>query len=105
MKKKSEGGSDTTLKTSIPVSESTIRNTYMVGKYSNLRSLPRLNVSILDSHSFVSIRQCILQLFGSGKIPENSSHSHVDRIVNISDSKVCKDFYKRAYLANPNVPK
>ena len=56
-KKKKARGVDTTLKTPIPVSDSVIRNTYMVGKYSILWNLPRPNVSLLDSHSYVSIRQ------------------------------------------------
>ena len=60
----------------------------MIGKNSILQNLPRPNVSIVDGHSYVSIRQCILQFFGSGKMPQKVSQSNEDRISNISDSKV-----------------
>ena len=41
--------------------------------------------------------------FGSGKWPESVSPKTVDRIKCISDSKICKEVYERAYIANPNV--
>ena len=41
--------------------------------------------------------------FGSGKWPESVSPKTVDKIKCISDSKICKEVYERAYIANPNV--
>ena len=37
-------------------------------------------------------------------MPQKVSQIHVDRIHNISDSKVCRDVYKRSYITNPGVP-
>lgn len=58
-RKKIEDNIDTPLEISIPITDSSIRNIYMVDKNSILQNLPRPNASMLEGHSYISIRQCI----------------------------------------------
>ena len=47
------------LSSTYPLDESTIRRYYHDGRNSILRNLPQPNVTLIDNHSYVSIRQCI----------------------------------------------
>ena len=48
-----------TTETSIPYTDSGIRNTYIVGQNSISQNLPRPHMSMLKGYSYVSIRQRI----------------------------------------------
>ena len=63
--------------TVIPTTDSALRNIYMVGYSSIWNNLPRPKMCMIDEHSYTSIRQCIVQFFASGKIPQNVSNDEV----------------------------
>lgn len=43
-----------------------------------LQNLPIPNISMLEGNSNILIRQCILQFFGSGKLPKKVLQTHPD---------------------------
>ena len=98
-----DDNNEPTFETTIPTTDSALRNIYMVGSSSILKNLPRSKVSMVDEHSYVSIRQCIAQFFSSGKMPQNVSKTELKNIMSISDSNVRKEVYARAVKVNPDV--
>jgi hypothetical protein len=82
-----------------------MRHVYIVGRNSVLKNLPRPNVTMVNNHSCVSIKQCIAHFFAASKMPEKKSDKKINVIHNISDSKTCKEVYERAYIMNSTTPK
>ena len=95
---------DFNFQTSIPLSDCAIRNVYTIGTNSIIKNLPRPEVNMIDGHSYVSVRQCILYILGCGKMPEEVCQSNTVQVKNISMSRMYKDVYQRAIAANPDVP-
>ena len=89
--------------TCIPISDSAIRNTYTIGTYSILKNLPRPKVIMVDGHSYVSIKQCILYILGCGKMPPDLSVKPSQKVQDLSESIKYREVYQRARTANPNV--
>ena len=103
--KSSDNNSNRQYETSVPTSDAEMRNLYIVGRNSVIQNLPRPNVSMVNNHSYVSIKQCIANFFAASKMPEKKSDYNINVIHNISDSKICKEVYERAYIMNPTTPK
>ena len=92
------------FETVIPTTDSALRNIYMVGYSSIWNNLPRPKVCMIDDHSYISIRQCIVQFFASGKMPQNVSKDEVKNVTSLPDSNARKEVYARALMANQHVP-
>ena len=58
-----------TLQSRIPTSDAELRNLYLVGKHSIIMNLPRLNVDLIDDHSYVLDRKCISRFLSEGNMP------------------------------------
>ena len=91
--------------TSIPTTDSQMRNTYIVGKDSIITNLPRPKVKLISEHSYVSPRQCISHFLGSGKMPPNMTNTDCKKIRLLTESRACKEVYERACTANANISK
>ena len=91
------------LVTVIPTSDSEFRKVYMTGQSSIWKNLPRPKVSMVDDHSYVSIRQCIIQFLANGKMPQRVSKEKGNNVTSLSDSNVRKEVYERAVKANLHV--
>jgi len=52
--------------TNLPTSMKDIRSMYSEGKYAILPNLPRPQVTIIDNHAYVSIKECVADLLGHG---------------------------------------
>lgn len=74
------------FETTNQLSYSAIRNIYTVGTHSIVQNLPRPKVQMIDGHSYVSIKQCILYILGCGKMPQKISVNRYSKIHNISES-------------------
>ena len=89
--------------TSIPTTDSAMRRTYIVGTNSIITNFSRPKVKLISEHSYVSPRQCISHFLGSGKMPHNMKNTYCQKIRLLTESRVCKEVYKRACTANPNI--
>ena len=57
------------VRTRLATTDSDFRNWYLRGVRSICNILPRPNVSLLDNHSYVSVRQYIANYLGKGNLP------------------------------------
>ena len=72
------------------MSDAAIRNVYTIGSHSVLKNLPRPNVEMVDGHSYISIKQCILYILGCGKTPLEEYGRNDNKVENITESRIHK---------------
>ena len=93
----------TKIKLSIPAKEIDLRNSYLVDEHAILNNLPKLNLQLIDEHSYVSIIHVIVDFLGKGNLPVNIHYVENNSTVNLSDSVASRDMYIRARLRNIDV--
>ena len=89
--------------TRIPDSDADLRRWYTIGSHSILQNLPHPKITILDNHSYVSVKQCIADFLGKGYAPDKVSDVNKDRIRRLVDSPIAHQVYNRARNYNKGV--
>ena len=91
------------VRTRLATTDSDFRNWYLRGVRSICNILPRPNVSILDNHSYVSVRQCIADYLGKGNLPSIIPSKPSEIQTETFHSNYCQEIRKRAAKDNKNV--
>ena len=92
-----------TISTRIPSSESEFARIYLRGPYSVLQNIPHPDVTIVQGHSYVSVKQCLSNFLSLGHYPAVISKHKTKHVRNISESKMAMEVMQRALRANPTV--
>ena len=91
------------VRTRLATTEAEFRNWYLRGVRSICNILPRPNVSLLDNHSYVSVRQCIADYLGKGNLPSTIPSKPSEIQTETFHSNFCQEIKKRAAKSNENV--
>jgi len=94
-----------TISTRIPFTESEFARIYLRGPNSILQNIPQPRVTIIEGHSYVSVKQCLCNFLSMGHYPGKITYDKSKVIRNISDSHSANQVLIRAAKANPSVPK
>ena len=94
---------DPSILTRIPDSDADLRTWYTIGSHYILQNLPHPKITILDNHSYVSVKQCISDFLGKGYAPDKVSDVNKDRIRRLVDSPIAHQVYNRARNYNKGV--
>ena len=83
----------------LPCNVSIMRRLYLDNKYGVIRNLPRPNVTLVEGHGYVSLRECLADLLAHGEeldaITFSSTSSNVVR--NMSESNKARSIYGNAH--------
>jgi len=96
--------SKTRIVTNVPTSENDLRVNYLRGKYAIMENLPRPKVILFNNHSYVSIRQCIADFLGSGKLPHKITPVGIyENCQLVTESLVSNNVLEKALSVNKDV--
>ena len=83
--------------------DANFRGWYLYRLISICNNLSRTNVSMLDNHTCVSIRQCIVDYLRKENLPSTIPSQSSETQTEIFHSKFCREIGKRSYKCNENV--
>ena len=88
------------ISTRYPSNNSTIQRYYIESPNSIIQSLPQPNVTVIDSHSYLSVRQCIADYLGKGNHSNGTAFKPKDCQRLLTDSKIASVVYDRGMKRN-----
>ena len=91
------------ISTRYPLDEASIRRYYHVGPNSILQNLPSPNVTLIDNHAYVSLRQCIADFLGKGNHINGICQNAKDSQQFLTDSSIARKVNERAIACNRGI--
>ena len=93
------------ISTRYPLNNSTIQRYYIKSPNSIIQSLPQPNVTVIENHSYVWVRQCIADYLGKGNYPNGIALKPKNCQQILTHSKVASEVYDRGITCNRETSK